>query len=75
MCDLLNSITPQWGRKCYRGVVVLCGFCKGEGKVPLYNDNPAYDGPREQVCQVCMGAGRRRRTVTVEYDLLVKKGK
>jgi DnaJ-class molecular chaperone len=48
--------------------VVVCKRCKGEGKVKVETDDPRYNGPWVKQCPVCRGAGRRRRTVTVEYE-------
>lgn len=66
--DFMGIYSPQWG-KTRSKEIVLCEFCKGFGKVPLHNDNPAYDGPLEQLCPVCMGKGRRWRIVVTEFDL------
>ena len=64
-----NFYKPTMDRKVYKEIV-LCQHCNGSGIMPIYNDNPMYEGPRTQQCPVCGGLGRRWRIVTIEYELL-----
>jgi len=47
--------------------IVICYYCKGEGKVRVYNDNPSFDGPYIEKCPVCEGSGRRIVVTITEY--------
>ncbi len=66
-----NYLTPVIGKTTERRVV-LCDYCKGTAEVPVYNFNPAYEGPYTQQCPVCKGAGRRWMITTIDYDIFTQ---